>query len=56
MKINGTNFTIRSLNGLQKYLKGRGITYTDKNAILQISANEAGVERDRLPLMIGRKY
>ena len=48
MKIDGTNITIRSLNGLQKYLKGA----RDYN----MSANEAGVEPDRLPIMIGRKY
>ena len=27
MNIDGTNFNIRSLNGLQKYLKEQGITY-----------------------------
>ena len=42
---------------LLKYLKGRGITYTDiKCQIFKMAANEAGVEPDRLPIMIQRKY
>ena len=51
------NFNIRSLNGLQKYLKEQWITYPDiKRPDFHISANEAGEETEGLPIMIGRKY